>query len=85
MTANKSGTASGGSEAADTPILCETCLGPNPFISMQKQSYGKECKVSKKHGTDISWLVRSHQSFPIAPLRSAHGRLPSFAGNQVKA
>lgn len=46
MTANKGGTATGGSEAAETPILCETCLGPNPFISMQKQSFGKECKVS---------------------------------------
>lgn len=45
MTANKAGTATGGSEAAETPILCETCLGPNPFINMQKQSYGKECKV----------------------------------------
>lgn len=46
MTANKGGSASSGSETAETPILCESCLGPNPFITMTKQSYGKECKVS---------------------------------------
>lgn len=51
MTANKAGAASGGSEAAETPILCETCLGPNPFISMTKQGYGKECKVSHRSAT----------------------------------
>lgn len=47
MTANKSGAAGGGAEAAETPILCETCLGPNPFINMTKQGHGKECKVRR--------------------------------------
>ncbi|CAO1631535.1 unnamed protein product [Sympodiomycopsis kandeliae] len=55
MTANKSGTASGGSEAAETPILCETCLGPNPFINMQKQNYGKECKICNRPFTVFRW------------------------------
>lgn len=32
-------------EAAETPILCETCLGPNPYVRMTKQAQGKECKV----------------------------------------
>ncbi len=35
-----------GTEVADTPILCETCLGPNPYIRMSKQMHGSECKVS---------------------------------------
>lgn len=32
-------------EEDEFPILCETCLGPNPFIRMQKEPFGKACKV----------------------------------------
>ena len=46
MTANKGGAASSGAETAETPILCDGCLGENPFINMTRQAYGKECKAS---------------------------------------
>lgn len=49
MLANKQGAGRSGAEAAETPILCETCLGPNPYVQMTKQSFGKECKVSTLH------------------------------------
>ncbi|CAB1337054.1 unnamed protein product, partial [Coregonus sp. 'balchen'] len=39
-------------EDADFPILCQTCLGENPYIRMSKEKYGKECKV-RDTGLDI--------------------------------
>uniref|UniRef100_A0A8C4X1V9 Pre-mRNA-splicing factor RBM22 n=1 Tax=Eptatretus burgeri TaxID=7764 RepID=A0A8C4X1V9_EPTBU len=32
-------------EDAEFPILCQTCLGENPYIRMTKERYGKECKI----------------------------------------
>ncbi|PWN20130.1 pre-mRNA-splicing factor SLT11 [Microstroma glucosiphilum] len=55
MSANKSGAAEKGSESAETPILCETCLGPNPFINMSKQPHGKECKICSRPFTVFRW------------------------------
>ena len=29
----------------DFPILCQTCLGENPYLRMIKEKHGKECKI----------------------------------------
>lgn len=32
----------------DFPQICETCLGPNPFVRMMKMPMSRECKVSSR-------------------------------------
>lgn len=41
----RSGQFKQGWEQSDFPVLCESCLGDNPYIRMLKEPYGKECKV----------------------------------------
>eukprot|EP01122_Echinamoeba_exundans_P009141 TRINITY_DN3163_c0_g1_i2.p1 TRINITY_DN3163_c0_g1~~TRINITY_DN3163_c0_g1_i2.p1 ORF type:complete len:264 (-),score=15.04 TRINITY_DN3163_c0_g1_i2:529-1320(-) len=52
-----------GWERADFPIVCETCLGDNPYVRMQKIGYDKECKVCTRPFTVFRWKAGSDGRF----------------------
>ncbi|KAI8321305.1 hypothetical protein GQ54DRAFT_187112 [Martensiomyces pterosporus] len=43
-------------DETEFPILCETCLGDNPYVRMTKEKLGKECKICSKAFTIFRWL-----------------------------
>eukprot|EP01068_Selenidium_serpulae_P011826 Selendium_serpulae@DN5730_c0_g1_i1.p2 len=45
----------GAHEAASFPILCETCLGDNPFVRMTSAAADKECKVCGRPFMVFRW------------------------------
>jgi len=44
-----------GQETATFPILCETCLGDNPYVRMIQSQADKECKICSRPYTVFRW------------------------------
>lgn len=50
-------------EDSEFPILCQTCLGDNPYLRMIKEKYGKECKICSRPFTIFRWCPGARMRF----------------------
>lgn len=50
-----SSTPTAASLGEDFPIICEKCLGPNPYVRMLKSDMGKQCKISGSPFSAFRW------------------------------
>lgn len=42
-------------EQTEFPLVCETCLGDNPYVRMTKEPFGKKCQVCETPFTVFAW------------------------------
>ena len=57
-----------GWEKSDFPVLCETCLGDNPYVRMLRAHGGFECKICSRPFTCFRWKAGSEGRHKITIL-----------------
>ncbi|XP_067617399.1 pre-mRNA-splicing factor RBM22 [Eurosta solidaginis] len=62
-------------EDAEFPILCQTCLGDNPYVRMIKEKFGKECKICTRPFTIFRWCPGARMRFKKTEICQTCARL----------
>lgn len=62
-------------EDAEFPILCQTCLGDNPYIRMTRDRYGSECKTCNRPFTVFRWCPGARMRFKKTEVCQTCARL----------
>uniref|UniRef100_T1GXY2 STL11/RBM22-like N-terminal domain-containing protein n=1 Tax=Megaselia scalaris TaxID=36166 RepID=T1GXY2_MEGSC len=62
-------------EDSEFPILCQTCLGDNPYVRMIKEKYGKECKICSRPFTIFRWCPGARMRFKKTEVCQTCARL----------
>ncbi|CAM9993511.1 unnamed protein product [Heterosigma akashiwo] len=57
-----------GWEEAEFPVVCETCLGDNPYVRMTKERFGKSCKICERPYTAFRWRPGTGARFKSTQL-----------------
>ena len=57
----KTGLNANGWEMSDFPIVCEDCLGKNPYIRMLKEIYSRQCRICERPYTFFKWKGNSKE------------------------
>lgn len=52
-----------GWEDVEFPILCETCMGDNPYVRMMREKFGGACHVCERPHTKFRWKAGSAGRF----------------------
>ena len=52
-----------GTEASTFPLVCETCLGDNPYVRMTKAENGAACKICERAFTCFRWKAGNRGRF----------------------
>lgn len=64
-----------GWEKSQFPLLCETCLGDNPYVRMQKEDYGTECKICVRPFTIFRWKAGTNGRYKSTVVCQSCARL----------
>ncbi|XP_065887037.1 pre-mRNA-splicing factor RBM22-like [Dysidea avara] len=62
-------------EESDFPILCQTCLGDNPYVRMLKEVYGSECKICNRPFTVFRWCPGTRMRYKKTEICQTCSRL----------
>ena len=65
-------------EDSEFPILCQTCLGDNPYLRMIKEKYGKECKICTRPFTIFRWNPGAKMRFKKTEICQTCAKVCSF-------